>query len=229
MGALASASFLSPGLLLAESVEPIEPIPALWETHHVRAYPSTFQAKLCLAVELTDEDQAIARLKGGNGPSYALVARDFTDGVIEVELASLLTGKGGADARGFVGIAFHISPDLDTYEAVYLRMTNGRLNDPTPPAPRVDRAIQYVAHPDFHFFVSREKFPGKYEKGANIAIGRWHRFRLEIAGSKARAFVDGVEALSVDDLHYAGRRGPVGLFVDDGSRGYFRHLAITAK
>jgi hypothetical protein len=51
-------------------------------------------------------------------------------------------------------------------------MTNGRLNDPAPPAPRIERAIQYVAHPDFHFAVSREQFPGRYEKGADIAIGR---------------------------------------------------------
>jgi hypothetical protein len=194
--------------------------------HQVTAIPSEWQGRKCLAIELTDEDQARIRVKGGNGPSYAIVARDFTNGTIEVDIASVLTGKGGADSRGFAGIAFHITPDLETYEAIYLRMTNGRLNDPKPPAPRVNRAIQYVAHPDFHFFVSREKFPARYERGADIALGRWHRLRLEIAGPKARALVDGIEALVVEDLHYAGRRGPVGLFIDDGSRGYFSNLRI---
>jgi hypothetical protein len=83
-----------------------------------------------------------------------------------------------------------------------------------------------VAHPDFHFAISREKYPGRYEKGADIALGRWHRFRLEIEGPRLRALVDGVEALAVNDLHYAGRRGAIGLFVDDGSRGFFTNLGI---
>jgi len=50
-------------------------------------------------------------------------------------------------------------------------------------APRIDRAIQYVAHPDFHFFVSRDKFPGRYGHGADVALGRWHKVRLEIGGA----------------------------------------------
>jgi len=32
--------------------------------------------------------------------------------------------------------------------------------------------------------------------------------------------------LVVEDLRFAGRRGPVGLFVGDGSRGYFRELRV---
>ena len=43
---------------------------------------------------------------------------------------------------------------------------------------------------------------------------------------RLRALVDGVEVLTVEDLHFAGRRGPVGLFVGDGSRGYFRELRV---
>ena len=33
--------------------------------------------------------------------------------------------------------------------------------------------------------------------------------------------------LVVDDLRFAGRRAPVGLFVGDGSRGYFRDVVIA--
>jgi hypothetical protein len=106
-------------------------------------------------------------------------------------------------------------------------MTNGRLNDPPPPAPRIDRAIQYVADPGFHFDRSREEFPGRYEKGADIAVGRWHRLRLEIAGQALRASVDGNEVLVVTDLRFPGRNGPVGLFVGDGSRGCFRDLRVS--
>lgn len=126
-----------------------------------------------------------------------------------------------------MGLAFHISGDLQSYEAVYLRMTDGRLNQPPPPTPRIDRAIQYVAHPNFDFSQSRDKFPGRYKKGANIALGRWHRLRLEVRGAQVRALVGGVEALTVDGLRYAGRRGAVGLC--DGTRGLFTGLTILSS
>jgi len=184
----------------------------------------------CLALELTDDEQAgrLNKTRSGNGPSFAIVHRDFTDGIIEAAIGAELTGKGAPDDRGFAGLSFHIGPNFETHETVYLRMTNGRLNVPPPLPPRIDRAIQYVAHPDFHFDVSRDAFPGRYEKGADIAIGRWHRLRLEVRGMRVRALVDGVEVLTVDDLHYAGRRGPVGLFVGDGSRGFFTDLGVLA-
>ena len=51
--------------------------------------------------------------------------------------------------------------------------------------------------------------------------------RLEVAGPRVRALVDGVEVLAVDDMRFAGRTGPVGLFVGDGSRGFFRELRIS--
>ena len=182
----------------------------------------------CLAVELTDPEQKL-RLEttgGGNRPSFAIVHRDFTDGVLEVAIAGTLTGKGAPDDRGFVGLSFHITPDFMSHETVYLRMTNGRLNVPPPAEPRFSRAIQYVADPGFHFSDSREQFPGRYEKGADIAVGRWCRLRLEIAGPRLRASVDGTDVLAVEDLRFAHRRGPVGLFVGDGSRGYFRELRV---
>jgi hypothetical protein len=184
----------------------------------------------CLALELTAEEQEgrLNKTRSGNGPSFAIVHRDFTDGIIEAAIGAELTGKGAPDDRGFAGLSFHIGPDFATHETVYLRMTNGRLNVPPPPSPRIDRAIQYVAHPDFHFDVSRDAFPGRYEKGADIAIGRWHRLRLEVRGTHLRGLVDGDEVLTVDDLHYAGRRGPVGLFVGDGSRGFFTDLGVLA-
>ncbi len=185
----------------------------------------------CLALELTDGEQQSRQTSGGgnpNGPSFAIVDRDFTHGTLEVEIGGELTGKGAPDDRGFVGLSFHISPDLQSHETVYLRMTNGRLNVPPPPEPRIDRAIQYVADPGFHFSDSRERFPGRYEKGADIAVGRWHRLRLDIQGPSPRALVDGKEVLVVEDLRFAGRRGPVGLFVGDGSRGLFINARSSA-
>ena len=227
VGAAAVAAVAMPVGVRAESRVP-PPI----ATNLVVATPSQWNGRDCLAVELTDDEQKARLLQGiggGNRPSFAIVHPDFTDGAIEVEVGAELTGKGTPDDRGFAGLSFHIGQDFQTHETVYLRMTNGRLNLPPPPAPRIDRAIQYVAHPDFHFSVSREKYPGRYEKGADIAIARWHRLRLEVQGARVRALVDGVEVLVVDDLRYSGRRGPVGLFVGDGSRGLFRDLRILSS
>ena len=203
-------------------------VPKVLATSLVRTAPTVWNDRACLAVELKDEVQAriVATRSGGNGPSYAIVARDFVDGVIEVDVGGELTHKGGADARGFVGVAFHVIPERNIFEAFYLRMANGRLNAPLPPAPRIDRAIQYAAHPDFHYNVSRAQFPGRYERGADVALGRWHRLRVEIEGRRARALVDGNEALVVEGLHYGGQGGAVGLFIDDGSRGFFHGLSV---
>jgi hypothetical protein len=210
----------------AESAVP-QPI----ATNLVTASPRRWNGRNCLALELTDDGQAgrLNKTRSGNGPSFAIVHRDFTAGAVEADIGAELTGRGAPDDRGFVGLSFHIGADFETHETVYLRMTNGRLNVPPPPPPRIDRAVQYVAHPDFHFDVSREAFPGRYEKGADIALGRWHRLRLEVQAKHLRALVDGVEVLTLDDLHYPGRRGPVGLFVGDGSRGFFTNLSVLAE
>jgi hypothetical protein len=224
LGAIAATSAVAPIRVRAEA-----DVPQPFINNLVKVARGHWNGRDCLSIELTDEEQQgrLAKTRTSNGPSYAIVHRSFGAGVIEADVGAELNGKGAADARGFVGFAFHVSDDLATYEAVYLRMSNGRLNDPAPPPPRIDRAVQYVAHPDFHFNVSRVKFPGRYEKGADIAIGRWHRLRLEVLGRQVRALIDGVVTLTVDDLHYADRRGPVGLFVDDGTRGLFANLNIA--
>jgi hypothetical protein len=162
-------------------------VPQPLATNLVTASPRHWNGRDCLSLELTDDEQAgrLDRTRSGNGPSFAIVNREFGDGTIEADIGAELTGKGAPDDRGFAGLSFH-------------------------------------------FEVSREAFPGRYEKGADIAIGRWHRLRLEVQGRHLRVLVDGVEVLAVDDLHYAGRRGPVGLFVGDGSCGLFTNLSVFA-
>lgn len=200
--------------------------------HNVTAQVATYQGREALKVELTDTiQQRILQGQGSNFPAFALLPADFRNGIIEVDLAGELNGKGAPDVRAFVGIAFHIPADKSTYEAVYLRMTNGRLANPVPAEPRLSRAIQYTAHPDFHWPVSRKGFPGKYEKGANIAPNRWIRFRLEISGSELKAFINDEKepALTVSDLKFGGSTGKIGLWVDDGTAAYFSNLRIQQK
>ena len=43
-----------------------------------------------------------------------------------------------------------------------------------------------------------------------------------------RALVDGQEVLVVDDLSFADRAGRIGLWVDDGTTGYFANLTVSA-
>jgi hypothetical protein len=63
--------------------------------------------------------------------------------VIEVEVAGE-PGPGAAQgARGFVGVAFRVQPDMQSYDAFYLRPTNGRAEDQE----RRNHAVQYISHP----------------------------------------------------------------------------------
>jgi hypothetical protein len=207
-------------------------VPNVVTTNLVTAAPTLWNGKHGLAVELTEAYQTKLLAAGvgpdANGPSYVTVLSEFTDGIIEVDVAAELTGRGSPDSRGFIGVAFHIDHDR-TFEAVYLRMTNGSLNDPPPLAPRIDRAVQYVAHPDFHFDASRKVAPGRYECGAKIALGRWHGLRLDITGHTCRTFVDGEETLVIEDLHYAGRRGPVALWIGNGTLGHFSNMRVVDR
>src|SRR5690349_18328864 len=85
-------------------------VPRLLGANLVTAAPAHWDGHDCLSVELTDAEQAL-RLDtqgGGNRPSMALVAPSFTDGILEVMVAGVLTGRGAPDDRGFVGLSFHV-------------------------------------------------------------------------------------------------------------------------
>jgi hypothetical protein len=200
--------------------------------HDVKLQSTVYQSRPALKVELNDElQQRVLNRQGSNQPAFALLPVDFRNGTIEIDIAAELNGKGAPDSRAFAGVAFHIPPDFSTYEAVYLRMTNGRLAQPTPAEPRISRAIQYTAHPDFHFDVSRKNFPGKYERGANIAPAMWIHFRLEISGSQVKAYINDEKepALTVEDMKLGNTNGKIGLWLDDGTAAYFSNIKIEKK
>lgn len=202
-------------------------VPEVLDVRSVLVAHENWAGERALEVRLTSDEQT-AQLSGSgsNGPTYAIIDQRLSDGVIEVDVAAINNGRGGADARGFAGLAFHLSDDAEEFEAVYLRMGNGTLNTPRPESPRDARAIQYVAHPGFHFDVSRQQSPGRYESSAPVGLGTWHRLRLEIAGLRLVVFVDGAEVLRVDDLRRPGIDGRVALWVGGGSSAYFRNLSV---
>lgn len=202
--------------------------PVVRRLSDVVARETIFLGRAALALELTPQEQALRSAgAGANRPTFALVPGDFQDGVIEVDVAAELNGRGQAGSRGFVGVVFHLAED-ERFEAVYLRMLNGTLNDPLPPPPRDARAIQYILHPQRHFEVLRTQSPGRYERPGPVGLTRWHRLRLEIQGSDLVAFVDGHSVLAIDDLDLV-RPGAVGLGVGDGTTAYFANLTLAPR
>ncbi len=145
---------------------------------------------------------------------------EFSDGVIELEV------KGrNQPGQSFVGIAFH-GQDNKTFDAVYLRPFNFQAAE----ADHRSHSIQYISLPKYDWSDLRKNYPGKYESALSPAPGAesWVRLKLVIKGKSVSAFVNGADkpALSIellDDRH----NGRLGLWVGNGSNGWFRNLKIT--
>jgi hypothetical protein len=171
--------------------------------------------------------QVIAKPGAPNASSYASVKDvSFRDGVIEVDLAGQPAVGAPGEARGFIGVAFRIQGD-GRYEYVYLRPTNGRAEDQI----RRNHSTQYSSFPDFDFARSRQEAPEKYESYVDLEPGAWTKYKLEVAGRKARLYVNGANqpCLIVNDLKLNAGEGGVALWVGPGTEGYFSNFKITAK
>jgi hypothetical protein len=150
---------------------------------------------------------------------------EFSNGVIEAEIAGAPAPGAGEGARGFVGIAFRLQPDNKTYDAFYLRPTNGRVEDQE----RRNRSTQYISHPDWPWHRLRKEAPGRYESYVDVVPGEWTKVRIEVRGDKARLYVHGSEqpALIVNDVKSGpNAKGAVGLWLGIGTVAHFRNLTI---
>ena len=135
---------------------------------------------------MTPEEQQRFAQQGLAEQLAVIEASDFGDGVIEAEIAGAPRADAGEGARGFVGIAFRVQDDLKTYDAFYLRPTNGRADDQV----RRNHSAQYIAHPDWPWFRLRKEFPEKYEAYVDLVPGEWTKIRIEVqrrAGQAVRA------------------------------------------
>ena len=160
-----------------------------------------------------------------NGEAYAIVkGATFHNGEISVELAGQPAGVPAAagGARGFIGIAFRMKDGQ--FEYIYLRPTNGRADDQF----RRNHSVQYSAHPNFSFAVSRAQAPEKYESYVDLEPGVWTRYRITVEGTKARLYVHGAAqpCLIVNDLKLGDSSGGVALWIGPGTEGYFASLQI---
>ncbi|WP_240334052.1 hypothetical protein [Pseudomonas syringae] len=154
----------------------------------------------------------------------AWIPLNFSNGTIDVDVASSLASDAPAYARGFIGVAFRID-DASRFESIYLRPTNSQADDQV----RRNHSIQYAAYPDFRFDQLRKDFPEKYETYADIALGKWIHMRVVVDGSKATLYLDheSKPAFVVNDLKYGKQqRGGVGIWIESGTIAYFRELQV---
>ena len=156
----------------------------------------------------------------------SIVGLDFANGVIEAEIAGAPAPDAGEGARGFVGIAFRLQNDMRTYDAFYLRPTNGRADDQE----RRNHAAQYISHPDWPWFRLRKETPSRYEAYVDLQPNVWTPIKIDVNGERARLHVHGQvqPTLVVNDLKTGAQgRGAVALWIDAGTVAHFRNLRVN--
>ena len=201
--------------------------------HNVTAEPVTHEGRKGL--RLTRSADAARRLEAMTAEQRASATLEeiasidgvvFSNGVIEAEIAGTPAPGAGEGARGFVGIAFRLQPDMATYDAFYLRPTNGRAEDQE----RRNHAAQYVSHPDWPWFRLRKETPSRYESYVDLVPGAWTKVRIEVRGDRARLYVHGQEhpTLVVNDLKSGAQgKGAIALWIGPGTTAHFRNLTVT--
>lgn len=154
----------------------------------------------------------------------------FYEGIIDVDIAAERNSYAdNQTSRAFAGIAFRTqSSNKELFDLVYLRMTNGLLNNPPPSEERALRAIQYISSPKWTFDNLRQQFPGKYETGAKIAEKRWNHLRLIVKNNSVSAFIDSdSQPVLIANLLSDNPPGSIAFWVDDATTAYFSNLQIN--
>jgi hypothetical protein len=161
------------------------------------------------------------------GETLVLVGgTDFSDGVIEIELAGEPAPDADPSMRGFVGVAFRADTVAGGYECFYLRPTNARADEQL----RRNHSTQYVSHPEYPWYRLREESPGVYESYVDLEPGAWTTVRIEVDGTHAWLYVNDSPqpALVVSDLKRGRSVGMIGLWLHSSTVAHFRDLRITA-
>jgi hypothetical protein len=196
--------------------------------HNVVAEPAVLQGKKGLRI--TPSEEALRRLQSMTPDEQLLFPQlaaidglEFGDGVIEAEIAGAPV-PGAREARGYVGIAFRVWNEV-TYDAFYLRPTNGRADDQE----RRNHAVQYISHPDWLFSRLRRENPSKYESYVDLRPGVWTKVKIEVRGERGRLYVHDQEqpTLIVNDLKTGAQgKGAVALWSYHDSIAHFRNLRV---
>ena len=193
--------------------------------HGVAATAATLHGKKGIRVEPDSVSQAAS-----SDPDMLAIIEGlrFSNGSIEAEVAGT-PGPGAVQgARGFVGIAFRVSDDGATYDAFYLRPTNGRADDQE----RRNHAAQYISHPSWPWNRLRQETPSRYEAYVDLLPNEWTKIKIEVQGTQARLYVNdqAQPTLVVNDVKTgANGAGGVALWIGPGTIGHFRNLRVNPK
>jgi hypothetical protein len=201
--------------------------------HNVAAEQATLEGKRGLRMIASDEAnrrfQSMTADQQAQFEQLAVIdGPAFGSGVIEAEIAGVPAPGAPESARGFVGIAFRLRDDLRTYDAFYLRPTNGRADDQE----RRNHAVQYISHPDWPWFRLRKETPSRYEAYVDLVPNTWTKIKIEVRGERARLYVHGQEqpTLVVNDLKTGAQgKGAVALWLDRGTVAHFRNLSVQPQ
>lgn len=227
IGAGLSIATVQPGTADAQGV--LLEKPAALVPRNVTVEPVDFAGRNAIKVTTVPakDDEWIANPKGSGGGIVVVPNTAFHNGAIEVDVASRPKPGAMADARGFAGLAFHVNPEGTRQEHVYLRPTNGRSEDQL----RRNHSIQYASTPDYEWDRLRKEHPGLYETYVDVEPGKWMHLRLEVEGTKMRAYVNGVvqPTLVVNDLKMGDATGNVALWIGVGAEAYFTNLVVKEK
>lgn len=151
----------------------------------------------------------------------------FDEGTLEAWVAGVPAPDAPPDMRGFVGFAFHVAPDAQRYDSIYLRPTNGRAEDQL----RRNHACQYDARPEWPWSRLRDESPGVYEAYVDLEPDAWTQVRIEVEGARARLFVHGAAqpTLVVGRLLAGVPSGGVALWIGAGSVGHFADVKVAPR
>jgi hypothetical protein len=199
--------------------------------HNVAAEPAELKGRRGIRVTISEAARRQVESQAGGGPIEQLAVIDgleFGNGVIQAEIAGAPMPNAPAGARGFVGLAFRLQSDIRSYDAFYLRPTNGRADDQV----RRNHSAQYISHPDWTWFRFRKEAPEKYESYVDLVPDEWTKVKIEVRGAQARLYVhdQSQPTLIVNDVKSgAAARGAVALWLDAGTVAHFRNLTVTPE
>jgi hypothetical protein len=220
---MANANLVTAGTILALLVVPFpsasQSLDKL-QLHKIRAEAVEYRGSK--AIHLTQAPGA-----QGEDTLAIVTGSELQDGVIEVDLAGAPAPGAFGEARGFIGVAFRVQPNVAKYELLYLRPTNGRAEDQL----RRNHSTQYVSFPDWPWQRTRKETPGLYESYTDLQPGAWTKMRIVLTGATARLYVNGAgqPCLVVNNLKLPPAKGPIGLWTGPGTDGYFTNLHWTAQ
>lgn len=204
---------------------PLETVSGLTLINAV-AEPVTHEGRKGVRIGMSEEGLKKAQASGGEvNPLAVIQGLEFSNGVIEAEIAGSPAPGAGEGARGFIGIAFRMQKDMQTYDAFYLRPTNGRADDQV----RRNHSAQYISHPAWTWQRFRKETPEKYEAYVDLVPGAWTKVKIEVRGDRARLYVHDQPqpTLIVNDVKSGAQAsGAIALWVGPGAVAHFRNVTV---